>query len=351
MKTVAGLRMVLEEHVPGARFADHVLVAGLRGVIDPNYDLVHVIVSRTPFTASERGRFVARCRDADFIAFYPPDAAHAGNLYERIVLAGSLADLDARLPFSIAPATDDRPFHYSFRWRSAGQALLTLAGNPLLSTGLTFGVLAVLLCFGPLVLGAERAHRDVRDLWRLLGYFAGIGCGYMLVEIAVLLKLQLYLGRPVLSLSVALFAFLLASGLGSRATARVADDRISRTVLFAVAGVVGYGLLFRVLWPQIVVVTMPLTAAWRSGIAVGAIAPLAFLMGTLFPLGVRLAGREPAGFLPWAWATNGSCSVFAIFLSRIVGLFWGFDRALLLGFAAYLVTAACMVAHVRRRSG
>jgi hypothetical protein len=72
-------------------------------------------------------------------------------------------------------------------------------------------------------------------------------------------------------------------------------------------------------------------------------------MGMLFPLGVRLVGPEAPGFLPWAWATNGCFSVFGIFASRIAGLFWGFDRSLLVGFAAYLITAACAFGHTRAR--
>ena len=347
MKTVAGLRMVFEEQSPGERFADHVLVAGLRGVIDPNYDLVHVIASTTPFTDDERARFMARCRELDFLAFHPADAANVGNLYERIARTASLGALDAAMPFTIGPATDDRPFHYAFRWRSTGAALLALAVNPLLSTGLTFGTLAILLCLGPVLWGAQQAGAELRRRWRLLGFFAGIGCGYMLIEIAVLLKMQLYLGRPVLALSVALFAFLLASGAGSRLTARVPDAGLLHAVTVAVALVIGYGVLFRLAWPHLFAASLSLATGWRAAIAIGAIVPLASCMGTLFPLGVRMIGDDGRAFLPWAWATNGCCSVFGIFASRIIGLFWGFDCSLLVGFGAYLLTAVCALGHAR----
>ena len=61
-------------------------------------------------------------------------------------------------------------------------------------------------------------------------YFAAIGAGYMLIEIVVLLRLQLYLGKPVYALSVALFAFLLSSGIGSWVTRRW-DDRAAPGVI------------------------------------------------------------------------------------------------------------------------
>jgi len=348
MKTLAGLRLVFEEGDPGGRFADHVLVAGLRGVIDQHSDLVHIIASTTPFTDAERARFVALSQELDFIAFYPPSAATEGNLYQRIIADDSLAALDASLPFSIAPATDDRPFQYAFRWWSARQGLVLLATNPLVLTAVGFGTLAIILCFGPL-LGRGNAGADLHAMWRLLGFFAAIGAGYMLIEIAVLLKFQLYLGRPVLALSVGLFAFLLASGAGSRMTAWIPDHAIARAVSLAVAGLIAYGLLFRAAWPSLFSATLPLGTMWRAAIAVGVILPLAGSMGTLFPLGVRLIGVHHRGFLPWAWATNGCFSVFGIFASRLAGLFWGFDRALLIGFAVYIIAALCAVGHARAR--
>jgi SAM-dependent methyltransferase len=348
MKTLAGLRQVFEEREPDGRFADHVLVAGVRGVIDPHSDLVHIVASTTPFTDDERARFVARCRELDFLTFYPPAADTGGNLYQRIIEADSLSGLDATLPFSIAPATDDRPFQYAFRWRSAREALLLLITNPLVLTALGFGGLAIVLCFGPL-LGRERAGADLREMWRLLGFFAAIGSGYMLIEIAVLLKFQLYFGRPVLALSVGLFAFLLASGAGSRFTARISAAAMARAVSLAVAWSIAYGLLFRIAWPHVLNATISLPTIWRAAIAVAIIVPLAAPMGMLLPLGVRLIGDDRRGFLPWAWATNGCFSVFGIFASRIAGLFWGFDRALLIGFGVYVIAALCAVAHARAR--
>ena len=156
VKTVAGLRMVFEEMEPGARFADHVLVAGLHGVIDPNYDLVHVIASRTPFTDAERAAFRDSCRSLGFVCFYPPAAG--ANLYAEVIEAPDLAALNASLPFSVLPTTDDQPFHYAFRWQSLGAALIALIANPLISTGVAFTLLGMLLCLLPLF-GAPRNGR------------------------------------------------------------------------------------------------------------------------------------------------------------------------------------------------
>jgi hypothetical protein len=59
--TLTGLRIALEEAQPGARFGDHVLMAALPEVINPRYDLVHIVVSRRPFSPAERERFAEEC--------------------------------------------------------------------------------------------------------------------------------------------------------------------------------------------------------------------------------------------------------------------------------------------------
>ena len=107
----------------------------------------------------------------------------------------------------------------------------------------------------------------------------------------------------------------------------------------------GYGFVLRVAWPIVFDATLALRVEWRAAIAVLVIAPLAGCMGMLFPMGVRLLGDRARGFLPWAWAINGCFSVLGIFASHIMGLFWGFDRALLVGFGVYLLTAICALAH------
>src|SRR5438094_3826489 len=49
-------------------------------------------------------------------------------------------------------------------------------------------------------------------------YFAGIGFGFMLVEVSQMERLIVFLGHPTYGLSVVLFALLLSSGIGSYLT-------------------------------------------------------------------------------------------------------------------------------------
>jgi len=357
LRTLTGLRLALEHVAPGARFADHVLMAALPKVISPSYDLVHIIVSRRPISASERASFLETCRRLDFVALYPDggQAVDPRNLYARIATDRDLKALAAEASFSIWPATDDRPFQYALdagHLRGAfasGQGFELLAGNPLVSLGLSIGSLSALLALAPLLSSVRRRQdlRAFRSSFRLLLYFACIGFAYMAVEIAALLKLQSFLGKPIYGLSVGLFGFLLASGLGSNLTGRLGEGQLERAssaiVLLLAALGLGFALGSGPLFGGAIALSLPA----RIGIALASIFPVAFLMGMLFPIGVRLLARGSAELIPWAWATNGCFSVLGIFSTRIVALLFGFSRALMLGLLVYLLVIACVRAQAR----
>jgi len=354
LRTLSGLRIALESVVPGARFADHVLIAALPKVINPRYDLVHIVVGRAPFTPAERERFRAECERLGFQLLVP--TAGGPNPYSRIADAPDLEALAAEVPFGILPATDDRPFQYALEPRHIVDALrrfdfaLVLEGNPLVTMGLSIGALSLFLTLAPLFLSARRSEnwRVVRASGPLLLFFACIGFAYMAVEIAALLRLQSFLGKPIYGLSVGLFAFLLASGLGSNATQRVAAAGLERAVGFVVLWIIAAGVLFAWLSEPIFAASLAAPLMVRIAIAVAVVFPLAFPMGMLFPIGIRLISRDSEDLIPWAWATNGCFSVMGIFGTRITALLFGFSRALLIGLAVYALVVVCVRAHARR---
>jgi len=353
LKTLTGLRTVLEKIQPGANFADHVLIASIPGVMAKGYDLVHIFVSRSPFTHEERARFERRVAESGFVPLYP--ATGGANMYDSIVSAADLPAFERTLPFNVRPATDDRPFHYAFAWHavpSVAPFAALLWNNPITSTGLIFAAIAVLFLAGPLVVWRtrERAAARATYIGPLLAYFACIGAGYMMIEMAVLLKLQLYLGKQTYSLSVGLFSFLLASGIGSALTGRFRASPPEWVAGWAAAAIVTYGAAFAAAWPTVLDRTIEFSDPLRIATAVVVIAPLALPMGFLFPVGMRLATSASASgrLVPWLWAVNGCLSIVGIFGARVIGLFIGFRATLVFGFALYLMTAACAWLYARR---
>lgn len=353
VKTLVGLRSTLENHYGIKRFRDHVLVAGLHGVIDKNYDLIHIITSMSPFSDAERERFSKLCETMGFVTFYPSQKA---NLFSEIIDEPNLEGRAATLPFSIQPTTDDKPFHYALNAHSLGglATLRMILMNPLVSTGVMFAIIGILFLVGP-ASWATRSHvsNNSQVPWLMLFYFACIGCGYMMVEISALLKIQFYLGKPIYSFSVALFSFLLASGIGSHCTryfkdqsARGATRWLGRMVLILII----YGQVFCLLWPMIFKQTIGLMTTARAAIAIVMIFPMAFIMGMFFPIGIRIVSEDHRGMIPWVWAINGCLSVFGIFGCRIAALFLGFNASLLVGLGLYFVTWGCAWSYTRREN-
>jgi len=368
LRTLTGLRLAFEEAHPGREFADHVLIAALPGRVDPRYDLVHIIASLEPFTEAERARFFERCRALEFTILHPPspDGGAAGSsgapdaetevdLYREIVETEDLSSLAASLPMSIWPATDDRPFQYALDAGRLGRAIANghlgalISGNPLISLAVSIGSLAVALSLIPLLVAARRSggSRSLRSSGSLLAYFACIGFAYMAVEIAALLKLHSYLGKPIYGLSVGLCAFLLSSGLGSGFTGRFRTEHLERTLHLVVASLIAIGVAFIFCSGPLFSGTIAAPLPARIAISVAAIFPLAFTMGMLFPIGIRLIAKESGDLVPWAWATNGCFSVLGIFGARIIALFMGFSRALMLGLVAYALVSASVSIHSR----
>ena len=359
LRTLTGLRIALEERDPAVRFEDHVLVASIPRVIDPSYDLVAILVSLTPFDAAERERFVALCRELGFALLHPRDGGPL-NPYAQLVAADDLDAFADDLPFSVWPATDDRPFQYALDPRRLGRAfeegslLPLLLENPLVSMGASIAALAIAVMLVPLVMIAVRgggAGHSLPRSWSLLLLFACIGVGYMAIEISALLRLQSYLGKPIFGLSVGLFAFLLSSGLGSGFSGRFDVSFLPAFVVRSVGVLLILGLAFFWFVPPLFAQTLALPLAARIAVAVATIFPMAFVMGMFFPMGIQLLARESESLVPWAWAINGCMSVVGIFGTRIIAVLLGFSRALLLGLAAYVLVVGCIWVYTHTRTG
>ena len=75
--------------------------------------------------------------------------------------------------------------------------------------------------------------------------------------------------------------------------------------------------------------------AVRATLAVGVLGPPAFLMGWMFPLGLRRFTSGDGDLLPWAWAANGFASAVGTPLAALIALELGSQVLLAAGGLAY----------------
>jgi hypothetical protein len=130
----------------------------------------------------------------------------------------------------------------------------------------------------------------------------------MLVEVALLQRLTVFLGHPTYGLTVVLFTLLLSAGMGSLLTERASVRPERFWPLVAIPPVlIASGSVIPLLttWFQ------ELDNGWRMAIAAVVTFPMGLVMGTAFPLGMKLAAARSPALTPWLWGINGAVSVCA----------------------------------------
>ncbi len=266
--------------------------------------------------------------------------------------------------FALSPATDDRPyFFHFFKWRALPEivSLAARGGLPLMEWGyvilvatLVQAVLAsILLILLPLWLG--RIGRRVGSTGWPRGhvaiYFLALGLAFLSIEIAFIQRFVLFLGHPLYAIAVVLSAFLVFAGLGSGVSARLARGLRAAwgpiggraPVALAVAGIAAIAALYLAILPSIFATALAWPDAARIALSVGLIAPLAFLMGMPFPLGLTRVAAEAPALVPWAWGINGCASVVSAALATVLAIHFGFTAVVAGSLGLYVVAATFFV--------
>ncbi len=205
----------------------------------------------------------------------------------------------------------------------------------------------------PLALRRPTGLSGITGSGRALVYVACLGYGYLAVETVLIHHLVLFVGHPTYAITVVILAMLLFSGLGSAYAGTVREDRIGRTLGIALAAVVLLGAAQAwLVAPALQALAFGLPLIARSILVFVVLAPLGFVMGLPFPLGMRALRPEVAPLVPWAWALNGYLSVVASLVTMLVTRVYGFTVAFAIALAVYLLAAALApgLSRVARRS-
>lgn len=306
-----------------------------------------VVASIRPWTPSQLDRVRAFLVRNRFDPIYLPDLRPEElnrfnqipddpypNLFHRLLTAPEA--VVGEFPFRIAPATDDRPFFFHFfRWSQTREAVAALGRTwqPFGGSGylmlLAMLVLVAILAGGLLAVAAISKRSRGRLTGRGWCYFAAIGAGFLLIELAFLQRLALPLERPTTSFIVVVVTLLTASGIGSY----ISRGWPARRMLLALT-LLTFGLV--VVLPPAISRSLAWPYPERMATMVALLVPLGLLMGVPFPAGLRrfTAGDRTATGV--AWAVNGAASGLAGVLSSIIMLDFGISAVLALGGLAYL---------------
>ena len=293
--------------------------------------------------------------------YYSPDeplAPQKGppNLLREILSAPDLRTVYASNTIELFPATDDRPFfNEPVRWSSLrpymfkrvlregsqGVDIQPVAQVTLSVLFVQAVIVAAFLILLPLARLSQQGLRAPHK-WSFLTYFAGLGLGFIMIEIVFLQRFSLFLGEPVYTFAVVLASLLIFTGIGSFLTARFRGGRswILTATMLAIVAVL---LVTTIAMPWAFSATLGLSLSWHIAIATALIAPLAILLGMPFPMGLRIVAEESPTLVPWAWGVNGFCTVIGSVGAMILGMAFGFNVVLAVAGGCYIAALVAMM--------
>src|SRR5262249_45583280 len=257
--------------------------------------------------------------------------------------------------FAIAPATDDRPYFYDFfKWRSLPELLslptqgaagmLDMGYLVLFATLIQAALLSLLLILAPLAI-RQRRFGGTAPKARTSAYFVALGLAFLFIEIAYIQRFILFLGHPLYAVAVVLASFLVFAGGGSglaprldRALRARHQERRLGALEVAVGGISGVAVLHFLGLPPLFAALFALMDWVKIIVSLALIAPLAFLMGMPFPLGIARLGRESTYLVPWAWCINGCASVIGAILATLLAIEFGFAVLVMIAITLCLTT-------------
>jgi hypothetical protein len=240
----------------------------------------------------------------------------------------------------VYPVTDDNPYFLSF------EKPLPSAVEILLYASICIVAIFLLVPFAWIKRTREGGEEEGEEVGgsrkselriaTVIPYFAAIGMGFILVELALLQKMILLMGNPTMTFAILLFTILISSGSGSLVSSRIAKHNM-KNLVFVIAGIAAIGISYVVFLPPIVYSTIAEPFEVKAVVSIAVLAPIGFLMGMPLPTGIRLLKSYRPEYIPWMWAINGAFSVLGAVLAIALGIMYGSSQAMILGVLIYLI--------------
>jgi hypothetical protein len=330
---------LLDLGVPDAR--PHLFVAHAKNIAT-------LVLSKSPFRADQLAALHREVEQLGFGVVVAPDRAPESPLLGRIVAARDLASLNRAAGseyLDLTVPTDDRPFFFNqLRFSNLFEVIGKPGRGGVISGNIRATAALLVILFVSIVAVIATILVPLRGVARNRSgalvaagsaYFALIGLGFMLGEISLLQYFSVYLGHPIYSLAVCLFSLILATGLGSLASERLA---IASPRGMLVWGLLVGGLLLALPFglSDLFQATTGRELAVRIAVSLAVVLPLGFLLGFAFPTGMKLVEAIDADPTPWFWGINGATGVLASVLAVIVSLSFGIRFTISLAGLCYL---------------
>ena len=319
---------------------------------DPSVTMV--VFSKSPFTDEEISFLSQSFSQYDYKPILVPEQVMR-EPYDALLSGDiTLEQFYNLFDTKAYPVTDDNPYFLSFEKPLPPVVEVLLYAS--------IGIVAIFLLVPFAWIRRRRGEREAGGgeeeggisinkseigIRTVIPYFAALGVGFILIELALLQKLILFMGNPTMTFALLLFTILISSGGGSLVSSRIAKNNM-RNLIFVIGGIAGLGVLYVFSLPSIIYSALAEPIEIKAAISIGVLAPIGFLMGMPLPTGMRLLKVHRPDFIPWMWAINGAFSVLGAVLAIALGIMYGSSFAMILGVLVYLIALGISVASKKK---
>ncbi|NKB75879.1 MAG: hypothetical protein GKR96_02265 [Gammaproteobacteria bacterium] len=291
-------------------FRDHVMVFEASGLHD---NLPTFLIKMTPWTTQEVAATEAFMSKFSFVVNpFNPDESFLSEPFFKPDFPKELID---KIPYRIAPPTDNQPFFNSLR-KSTDELPThesdvfvnsSISGllNSQRATGIPIDVVHLIVTAGAALIFAFIFtlvplffSRAGKTKWKgkgsLLIYFSCLGAGFIIFELVFIQIFMKLIGFPLYAYTTVFFTFLFGAGVGSLMSEKLRLVE-NRKWWAPFAGVIISTLLLIFYQQYLFDLFLQFDTPMRIFVSIGMIFPLAFFLGMPFPLGILAVRFKPQG--------------------------------------------------------
>ncbi|NKB61715.1 MAG: hypothetical protein GKR95_06110 [Gammaproteobacteria bacterium] len=333
-------------------FRDYVMVFEASGMHD---NLPTFLVKMSPWTKEETE--LTREFMSSFSLVVNPFDSDNSFLTQPFFEPNFPQELVDRIPYRVAPPTDDQPFFNSLR-KSVDElpnhqddvfVNSSISGllNSQRSTGIPIDIVHLIVTAGAALIFALIFtfvplffSRAGKAKWSgkgsLLVYFSCLGAGFIIFELIFIQVFMKLIGFPLYAYTTVFFTFLFGAGIGSLMSEKMRLIENRRWWLPFV-GIIVSTLLLIIYKQYLFDLFLQYQTPVRILISIAMIFPLAFFLGMPFPMGILAVRFKPEGTVAWAWAFNGLFTVVGGIFCAIFSVYFGFQATLVAAMCAYII--------------
>ncbi|MFA5411509.1 MAG: hypothetical protein WC321_06635 [Candidatus Omnitrophota bacterium] len=269
-----------------------------------------LLIKKRPFKKEEIDRIYTMLPRGSKI-IYAPYYNSEDNYFKSLILAADKQKFYRSYPWDITPLYDNKPFLYQ-RYKNKFPEQRNLKIIFFITSVIFLSTIAFSFLRGT-------GYRNKKFI-KLIIYFALLGAGFMIFEMALIHKFNLYLWSPVISMAVIIPVLLITAGTGSYLSRKKGRKFISACILVLA--------LAMLIFPSFIMLIMnyvPQYLPLKIAFTILILLPLGLLLGTPFPSGLKICresfGEKAASLM---WAINGIYAPLGAILAINLAMTYGF---------------------------